>query len=169
MPDVVAQLVMSVEAVRRLDASGYLLDSLLLSFRDLIRENPQGLASVLGLFIELAEDAAYKSQLAQGGELKFDAEGGLYFGALPESWVPDPPEASDRTVPPSGTAFMVLGIVRQSSKLGSIFCILLNFFENAEEFIEEYRKRLSSLLISFSVDFPKLVLVTPILPLPLHT
>ena len=41
--------------------------------------------------------------------------------------------------------------------MGSVFCILLNFFDDDAEFTGEYKKRLASKLISFSVDLSQIV------------
>lgn len=101
MSDTMAQLVMSVEVLRMIDASGYLLDSLLLCCRPLVRENSAGLGTVLKLFLDLTNDDSFKLQLEKDVEMKFDSEAKLYLTSLTDTWRPDPVEATHRTFPNS--------------------------------------------------------------------
>lgn len=133
--DVAGQMALSVEPLRLVDPSGYLIDRLCRAAKQYLgsqRRDWKG--PFMDFYLKLAKEAQFEDEFVQLDQLTFDLSDAIYFTRLPDSWQADPIEALHDPV-------------AMSSKCGSTLDVLANFFESADDFIRAYRRRLAETLL----------------------
>lgn len=133
--DIAGQVALSVEPLRIVDPSGYLIDRLCRATKQYLDSWRRGWKSqFMSFYLNLVREPQFGEEFIRLGQLTFDLSDVIYFTELPESWQADPIEALHDPV-------------TMSSKCGSTLDILANFFESAEDFIVEYRRHLADALL----------------------
>ena len=94
--DIVGQIALSVDVLRLLDPTGYLLDRIVLDIKSYIMSRADGRRAILQVISSLAKDPDYASLFLSLSEVSFDGADAMYFDTLPDAWSPDPIEAADR-------------------------------------------------------------------------
>jgi hypothetical protein len=135
--DTVAFLALSLEPIRVVDSTGYLMDRLFHAVQKYIAGRPDGLSAVMQMILSLMADPVYQGILSSQAPFSFDSdEGANMFRQLPMNWVPDPLEALHlaRAIP-------------MSVKVGTIFDILANCFASPDDFVKTYQSLLFTSLM----------------------
>lgn len=133
--DIAGQVALSVEPLRIVDPSGYLIDRLCREVKQYLDPWRRGWkGQFMSFYLKLVREPQFEDEFIRLEQLTFDLSDVVFFTKLPESWQADPIEALHDPV-------------TMSSKCGSTLDILANFFESAGDFITEYQKHLMDTLL----------------------